>query len=51
MIDAILALVWQQSRRATEPYGDLDVSRDIGGMLDQRPDNIFMVKATYWLGR
>lgn len=48
---ATLFLVWHQSRSGTESFGDLDVSRDLAGILDQRPDNIFMAKVTYWLGR
>src|SRR5690606_36035112 len=46
-----LFFVWQQSRSGTEDFGDMDLRRDIGSILDQRADNVFMVKATYWFGR
>jgi hypothetical protein len=43
-------LVWQQSRSETEPFGDFDFSRDFRALLDNGPENIFAIKATYWLG-
>ena len=43
-------LVWQQSRSETEPFGDFDFSRDFRALLDNGPENIIAVKATYWLG-
>jgi uncharacterized protein DUF5916 len=46
-----LFLVWQQQRSEEKPYGDFDFSRDSGAIFDGRPDNIFLVKMTYWLGR
>jgi hypothetical protein len=46
-----LFLVWQQQRSENKPYGDFDLSRDSGAIFDGRPDNIFLIKMTYWLGR
>jgi hypothetical protein len=46
-----LFFVWQQQRAGGEAYGDFDFSRDAGAIFNQRPDNIFVIKATYWIGR
>jgi len=43
-------LVWQQSRSEEQPFGDFDFSRDFRSLLDNGPENIIAVKATYWLG-
>jgi hypothetical protein len=43
-------LVWQQSRSESQPFGDFDFSRDFRALLDNGPENIFAIKATYWLG-
>ena len=43
-------LVWQQSRSETQPFGDFDFSRDFKALLDNGPENVVAVKATYWLG-
>jgi len=43
-------LVWQQSRSETQPFGDFDFSRDFRALLQNGPENIVAVKATYWLG-
>jgi hypothetical protein len=46
-----LFLVWQQNRSTeTEVYGDFDLSRDAGNLFEGESYNVFMVKATYWLG-
>jgi hypothetical protein len=43
--------VWQQSRSDFEPgIGDFDFSRDREALLRYRPDNIYLVKVSYWLG-
>ena len=46
-----LFLVWQQQRAERHPFGDFSLSRDAGGVFDPRPDNIFVLKASYWFGR
>jgi hypothetical protein len=45
-----LFFVWQQNRSGSEPYGDFQLGRDTGAIFDARPDNVFVIKATYWLG-
>ncbi|MQA89051.1 MAG: hypothetical protein GEU90_02270 [Gemmatimonas sp.] len=54
-----LFLVWQQSRSdeldvfspglGADDIGRFDFGRDARDLLSLRPDNIFMIKATYWL--
>jgi hypothetical protein len=46
-----LFLVWQQQRAGSETYGDFDVSRDTDAIFRQSPDNVFVIKASYWIGR
>jgi hypothetical protein len=45
-----LFFVWQQQRSGGEPFGDFELGRDTGAIFDSRPDNVFVIKATYWLG-
>jgi Domain of unknown function (DUF5916)/Carbohydrate family 9 binding domain-like len=45
-----LFFVWQQNRSGSEPFGDFELGRDTGAIFDARPDNVFVIKATYWLG-
>jgi hypothetical protein len=44
-----LYFVWQQNRSDTDPIGDFSFSRDRGALFDAHPDNIFLVKASYWI--
>src|SRR5207237_3666545 len=44
-----LVLVWQQSRNHVQPFGHFDFSRDFPALLDNGPENVVAVKATYWL--
>jgi len=44
-----LFFVWQQSRSDTDPIGDFRFSRDRSALFSAHPDNIFLVKATYWI--
>ena len=54
-----LFLVWQQRRidsrtghiagGVDEWVGDFDLNRDVGDMFGTRPDNIFVLKMSYWL--
>jgi hypothetical protein len=46
-----LFFVWQQERSGFEPVGDFNASRDIGDIFKATPTNVFLIKATYWLGR
>jgi hypothetical protein len=43
--------VWTQTRSASEEYGDLRFGDSLRDIFDTKPDNIFMVKLTYWLSR
>jgi len=43
--------VWTQQRAGGDAYGDIDFRRDSRALVADRPDNVFLVKATYWLGR
>ncbi|HEU4561233.1 MAG TPA: DUF5916 domain-containing protein [Longimicrobium sp.] len=44
-------LVWQQQRSGFEPFGNFDFSRDAPGVFNTPPDNVFVVKVSYWFGR
>jgi hypothetical protein len=46
-----LYFVWTQERAGLDPMGDFDFRRARRTMLDQRPLNVFQIKATYWIGR
>jgi hypothetical protein len=46
-----LYLAWTHSRSASAPFGDFDIGRDSDALLATRPNNIFLVKATWWLAR
>ncbi|HEX6135574.1 MAG TPA: DUF5916 domain-containing protein [Longimicrobiales bacterium] len=46
-----LYLVWQQQRAGRHPFGDFSLSRDADGVFSSRPDNIFLMKVSYWFGR
>ena len=46
-----LFFVWQQERSGFEPLGDFEAGRDIGEIFKTVPTNVFLIKATYWLGR
>jgi hypothetical protein len=45
-----LFLVWTQDRNTTLSTGRFDLGRDLGDLLDRGSDNVFLVKATYWVG-
>jgi hypothetical protein len=44
-----LFLVWQQHRSGRIDEGTLDAGRDLRGVVDEPPDNVFVVKMNYWL--
>jgi len=46
-----LFFVWQQQRSGSEPYGDFSFDRDAGAIFRQHADNVFVVKASYYIGR
>jgi hypothetical protein len=45
-----LFFVWQQQRDGFENHGDFDFGRDFGAIFREDVQNIFLIKATYWLG-
>jgi hypothetical protein len=46
-----LFFVWQQQRSGSELFGDFAFDRDAGAVFRQHPDNVFVIKASYWIGR
>lgn len=46
-----LFFAWTQQRAGASGHGDLDFSRDRTALFRDRPDNVFLVKGTYWLGK
>ncbi|MCX6133530.1 MAG: DUF5916 domain-containing protein [Ignavibacteriales bacterium] len=46
-----LYLVWTQSRSDNENFGEFQFNRSFTRLWSARPDNIFMLKFTYWWSR
>jgi hypothetical protein len=46
-----LYFVWTQQRADQAPIGDFDFARDRSALFTAHPDNIFLVKASWWLAR
>jgi hypothetical protein len=46
-----LFFVWQQSRFGSIPSGEFDFSNDFGELWKTQPENIFVIKGTWWIGR
>ncbi len=46
-----LFFVWQQRRFGEGPAGEFDLGRDVSGLFRTAPENVFAIKATYWIGR
>ncbi len=46
-----LFFVWQQQRSGAEPLDNFRFGRDYGALFRQKPENVFTIKATYWLAR
>ncbi|MEX0719224.1 MAG: DUF5916 domain-containing protein [Balneolaceae bacterium] len=45
-----LYFVWQQQRNDSIGRGDFNLGRDLDGLFDAKPTNIFLVKVSYWFG-
>ncbi len=43
-----LYLAWQQTRSDFEPIGDFALGRDLSNIFSASPDNVFLVKVSYW---
>jgi hypothetical protein len=46
-----LFVAWTHARADQQPLGDFNFSRDEQGLLATRPDNILLVKASWWFVR
>jgi hypothetical protein len=47
----VLYFAWTQSRFADDVFGDLNFRRDRRALFAAQPDNIFLVKASWWIPR
>ncbi|WP_420126542.1 DUF5916 domain-containing protein [Longimicrobium sp.] len=45
-----LFFVWQQERSGFESMGDFDFGRDARAIFDGPAHNVFLIKASYWIG-
>jgi hypothetical protein len=45
-----LFLVWSHGRGRADEFGSFDLGRDASDLLAAKPTNVFLIKATYWLG-
>jgi hypothetical protein len=48
---SVLYVAWTHSRAGEASVGDFRFSRDWNALLDSRPDNILLIKASWWLAR
>jgi hypothetical protein len=48
---SVLFFVWQQRRHGDDLVPGFSFGRDVGGIFREPPENVFAVKATYWIGR
>jgi hypothetical protein len=46
-----LFFVWQQQRSGFAPLGQFDLERDSRAIFDAPAHNVFLIKASYWIGR
>jgi len=46
---SVLYFVWTQTRSDTENIGEFKFKKSFDRLLDAHPDNIFLIKFTYWL--
>jgi len=46
-----LFFVWQQSRAGSIGSGEFEFSRDFDALWNTQPENVFVVKGTWWIGR
>jgi hypothetical protein len=42
-------VAWQQTRDAFSPVGEFAFNRDFDNLFGAQPDNIFLIKVSYWL--
>jgi uncharacterized protein DUF5916/cellulose/xylan binding protein with CBM9 domain len=48
---SVMYLAWAHSRSASVLQGDFRFRRDFNGMFENMPDNVFLVKASFWMPR
>lgn len=48
---SMIYLVWSQNRSGSENIGKFDLTNDIQHLFDQKPQNVFLVKFSYRIGR
>ena len=48
---SVLFVAWTHSRSGSDQSGDLDFGRDRSALFATQPDNIFLVKASWWYAR
>ena len=48
---SVLYFAWTQSRLSDSAFGDSQFTRDRDALFAARPQNIFLVKASWWLPR
>ncbi len=48
MPGSLLYLVWSQARSEYQSMGSFDIDRDMSGLFDVHPHNIFLVKLVKW---
>jgi hypothetical protein len=46
---SVVYFVWTQTRSDEENIGEFKFKKSFDRLFDSRPDNIFLVKFTYWL--
>lgn len=46
---SVIYFVWTQTRSGSEETGEFQFGRSFNKMFESQPDNIFMIKLTYWL--
>jgi hypothetical protein len=46
---SVIYFVWTQTREKAEEIGDFKFEESMTKMITAEPDNIFMIKVTYWL--
>ena len=48
---SVLYVAWTQSRFTDDVFGNLDLQRDRHALFATVPDNVFLVKASWWMPR
>lgn len=48
---SVMYVAWAHDRANVAPMGDFDLSRDWGGLRSALPNNVLLVKASFWMPR